>query len=168
MLQLRKATIDDLAEIVEICAGARQFQREQGFMQWADGYPSAAVIEADITASKGYMILLNNEVIGYCVIDTSGDAEYDRLHHIWQSHGRYAAVHRLALGKSARSKGLGSKIFEEIEKYVANQGINIFKVDTGVENVRMQRILERAGYRNCNTHTFIWGVRIAYEKIKPL
>ncbi|MDE6715588.1 MAG: GNAT family N-acetyltransferase, partial [Muribaculaceae bacterium] len=165
MLQLRKANINDLTKILGICDEARQFQREQGFMQWADGYPSTTVIDADISASRGYMISMDGSEIGYCVIDTTGDAEYDRLHHIWQSQDKYAAIHRLALCNTVRGKGLGSEIFEVIENYIIGQGFRIIKVDTGVENVRMQRILTNLGYNNLGTHIFVWGPRIAFEKV---
>ena len=165
MIELRNATLNDIPVILNICDDARAFQREQGFMQWGDGYPSSEVIEADIHASKGFLILLDNAIVGYCVIDLSRDIEYDLHPEIWESDGDYAAVHRLALSHNARNKRLGHQIFATIEQYVSSKGIKIFKVDTGVENIRMQRIMDTSGYKNLGIHNFKWGIRIAYEKV---
>ncbi len=163
MLELRVATPGDMPIIMEICNDARYFQRAQGFMQWPDGYPSETVITADISASRGFMILLDGRVVGYCVIDFAGETAYDILSDVWTVSGPYAAVHRLALSADTRGKKLGLPILRVIEQFVLDNGVRVIRVDTGLENVRMQRLLASAGYSNCGIHEFEWGVRIAYE-----
>lgn len=164
MLQLQPAELSDVSTIKNICDDARRFQQSQGFLQWPEGYPSTEVIESDITFGKGYMISLDGDIIGYCVIDRNGDSEYDLKHDIWQSHEPYAAVHRLALSAKARGKRLGLTILKIIESHIARQGIRVIKVDTGLENIRMQRVLSSAGYLCRGQHQFSWGLRLAYEK----
>ncbi|MDE5877375.1 MAG: GNAT family N-acetyltransferase [Muribaculaceae bacterium] len=165
MIELSLATPVDMPVIMDICDDARRFQREQGFNQWPDGYPSEEVIAADMTASRGFMILLDGVKVGYCVIDFAGESEYDRLSDIWTSAVPYAAVHRLALSANTRGKRMGLPLFEVIERFVVANGISVVKVDTGLENIRMQRLLVSAGYSDLGIQQFEWGPRIAYEKM---
>ncbi|MDE6669054.1 MAG: GNAT family N-acetyltransferase [Muribaculaceae bacterium] len=165
MLELHLATPDDIPFIMDICDDARRFQRVQGFNQWPDGYPSETVIAADITASRGFMILLDGMKVGYCVIDFAGENEYDRLSDIWNSAAPYAAVHRLALSAATRGKRLGLPLFKVIEQFVISNGVYLIKADTGLENIRMQRLFASAGYSNRGIQQFEWGLRIAYDKV---
>ena len=165
MLQLQSAELTDVGMIKNICDDARRFQQSQGFEQWPVGYPSTDVIATDIASNKGYLILVDDDIVGYCVIDLNGDSEYNLKRDIWQSHEPYAAVHRLALSADARGKRLGLPILKIIEDCVANRGIRVIKVDTGLENIRMQRLLTSAGYSCRGQHHFSWGPRLAYEKV---
>lgn len=165
MIELHLATPDDIPVIMDICDDARRFQRKQGFNQWPDGYPSDAVITADIVASRGFMILLDGMKVGYCVIDFAGEQEYERLSDIWASTAPYAAVHRLALSANVRGRKLGLPLFEVIEQFVMANGVYVIKADTGLENIRMQRLLISAGYSDRGIHQFEWGLRIAYDKV---
>ncbi|MDE5555589.1 MAG: GNAT family N-acetyltransferase [Muribaculaceae bacterium] len=164
MLQLQPAQLTDSSAIKNICDDARRFQHSQGFEQWPEGYPSPDVIASDIASNKGYLILVDGDIVGYCVIDLNGDCEYDLKRDIWQTYKPYAAVHRLALSAEARGKRLGLPILNIIERLVANRGIRVIKVDTGLENIRMQRLLASAGYSCRGQHQFSWGPRLAYEK----
>ena len=53
---LRKATVEDIEVLLPIFAQARRAQRLAGFVQWADGYPSAGDFETDISRSAGYVL----------------------------------------------------------------------------------------------------------------
>lgn len=161
---LRRAGADDVAAALEICDDGRRYQRELGFFQWRDGYPSREVIEADIAAEKGYLILLDGCVAGYCVIDPEGDAEYDSIPSLWLSSRPYAAVHRLVLARRFRGQHLSRTVFEAIFERIAALGIYSVKVDTGLDNTPMQKLLESLAFTRPGTHTFSWGPRIAYEK----
>lgn len=163
-IRLRKAVADDIPTIVEMCADGRRYQRELGFFQWRDGYPSRSVIEHDVAAGKGYIVLLDGSVAGYCVIDTEGDAEYDKAASLWISSVPYAAVHRLVLASHARRRHLGRPVFAAIFDRISALGISCVKVDTGLDNVPMQKLLESLAFTRRGTRIFSWGPRIAYEK----
>lgn len=167
-IEIKHATANDIPAILDICDDARQFQREIGFCQWADGYPSEEVIAADIAASKGFLITADSNIIGYCVIDTNGDKEYDSRKDIWADKEPYAAIHRLALARNARGKGYSKPIIENILNYVAGLGIMCVKIDTGTANIPMQRLLASTGFDCLGKYTFTWGERLAYYlKIIP-
>lgn len=163
-LHIRKAEPEDLKTALEICLDARDFQRSCGFVQWGDGYPSRDVIGDDIAAGKGYMIEVGAHPKGYCVIDTDGDREYDAIPELWATESPYAAVHRLALSSEARGQGIARIVLAEIERILGYEGIFAMRVDTGLQNQRMHRLLDACGFKLCGAHSFSWGPRLAYEK----
>ncbi len=163
MIDLHKATPSDIPAIMNICDDARQFQREIGFRQWADGYPSVEVISSDISAAKGFLITEEDAVVGYCVIDLNGDKEYDMRKDIWTDAEPYAAIHRLALSRNVRGKGYSKRVLERILKYIAGLGIRSVKIDTGVANTPMQRLLASTGFTCRGKYAFTWGERLAFD-----
>ena len=94
---MRYATTADIEQILAITDSARRFQRQCGFRQWEDGYPSYDDIAADIADQGAYIfenegtsakaaditiegsnIVKRENIVAYAYL-TGGDAEYDRL-----------------------------------------------------------------------------------------
>lgn len=158
------ASSDELPAITRIFDEARAFQRAQGFIQWKDGYPSRATLLDDLEKGHGFLFTENGTVAGYVALSAGKDADYERLSHIWKHAGLYGTVHRLALGDAWRGRHLAQSLFDTCESHLQAKGCTTIRIDTGVENVVMQRILERRGYENRGTHDFFPGKRIAFEK----
>ena len=165
MITLRPANPSDIPAALNICSEARSFQRACGNIQWADGYPSEDVITRDVLARKGYIAELDGLPAGYCVIDTDGDVEYDRASRLWHTNEPYVAVHRLAIADFARGKRLSVNILVEVERIIRPLGFRVIKVDTGLKNTPMHRLLASLGFSERGSYTFPWGPRLAYEKI---
>lgn len=55
-MQLQKANIADIEDVMLIFSQARRAQREAGFIQWEDGYPSIETMNTDINSGIGYII----------------------------------------------------------------------------------------------------------------
>lgn len=163
-IELRPATDADIDTALSICSDARAFQRSSGFVQWADGYPSRDVIARDVALARGYMIVVDGRTLGYCVIDPAGDPEYDRYPELWAITGPYAAVHRLAFRAEARGRGLAERVFAIIEDMLRRRGIWAIKVDTGLLNRRMHRLMDALAFTPRGPHTFSWGPRLTFEK----
>lgn len=45
----------------EIINEGREFQKEQGFIQWTDDYPNVQTIRSDIQNKKGYVVKAENK-----------------------------------------------------------------------------------------------------------
>lgn len=161
---LRPLLPSDFPAVRTLMNQGRLHQQALGFTQWLEGYPSDEVLESDLQRRRGFLIMCDGVEAGYAVIDTQGDAEYDRLAHIWQLSGPYAVVHRFVLADFLRGKGEGRHVLGTIENLIKEQGIDVVRFDTGVANKPMQRLLEGAGYKNLGEFTFVWGPRLAYEK----
>ena len=181
-MKMRYATTADIEQILAITDSARRFQRQCGFRQWEDGYPAYDDIAADIAAQGAYIfenegtsakaaditiegsnIVERENIVAYAYL-TEGDAEYDRLSRIWHYPGPYGVIHRLAIATNFRGQGLAAQILAMSEAHLAAQGTRAMRIDTGQDNIVMQRILSRADYTCRGLHHFSWGPRLAYEK----
>jgi len=56
------AQIEHLNECNDIINEGRNFQKEQGFVQWTDNYPNIDTVREDIQRSRGYIINIENEI----------------------------------------------------------------------------------------------------------
>lgn len=161
---VRPATETDIPHIIELTDMARAFQRKLGFRQWNDGYPSVEIITSDIEAGGARVFMIDNSIAAYAFL-VCGDSEYDRLpDNIWQHCGDYGVVHRLAVSDSFRGKRLSHDIFHLIELEFATKGMESVRVDTGLYNFVMRRVLDREGYSERGIWDFVWGQRVVYEK----
>ena len=167
MINLRPLSRNDFFLVKEFISQGRRYQNTLGFEQWLEGYPSDDLLETDFSLQRGYIIEVDDEEAGYVVIDLNGDPEYDRLSQIWTHKGRYAVVHRLVLNDRFRGRGLATALIEVIEEHIMRHGISIVRFDTGVKNIPMQRLLTRCDYDCRGSYAFIWGERLAYEKLLP-
>lgn len=160
---LRKASFDDVSDVMRILTQARQAQRVAGFRQWDDGYPSPDVVKADISNGIGYILDDGGVAAGYVAI-ARHDEEYDRHPELWDITMDYAVFHRIAIADDYRGQKLSATLFDLAEALAFRIGAKAIRIDTGLENAPMQHILAKRGYRNLGQCTFSWGERLAYEK----
>lgn len=160
---LRKATFDDITDVMRILAQARQAQRRAGFRQWDDGYPSRDVVHADISNGVGYILDDGGVAAGYVAI-ARRDEEYDRHLELWDVTMDYAVFHRIAIADGYRGHKLSATLFDPAEALAVRMGAKAIRIDTGLENRPMQHILAKRGYTILGQCTFTWGERLACEK----
>lgn len=162
-MELRKATVGDINNIMQVFEEARQAQRSAGFRQWEDGYPSIEVLKSDIDHNIGYVLDDNGKTAGYVAIGPN-DAEYDRHPELWDIDKTYVVFHRIALSDEYRGKGFSSILFDLSEEEGSRQSVEFVRIDTGLENKPMHHILAKRNYTNIGACVFVWGRRLAYEK----
>lgn len=165
MLTTRKVEVSDFETVRELFEQGRSFQQSLGFVQWLPGYPSEDILVQDMERGRGYVFMTDDVIVGYASIFTDSDEEYDRMAHIWRTPKEYGAVHRLVLSDAVRGRGLGRGILEICEDLIARSGCKAVRIDTGLQNKPMQRLLAGAGYSCRGEHNFVWGPRLAYEKL---
>ena len=76
MYTLEKATEQELEICWDILNDGRSFQREQGFVQWSDEYPTYEMICEDIRTEKGYVLKVDGDIAAYMLIDFDGESIY--------------------------------------------------------------------------------------------
>ena len=59
---LTTANINELNECYAILDSGRNFQREQGFIQWDDEYPTLDLVKKDIEKHIGYVFKINDKI----------------------------------------------------------------------------------------------------------
>ena len=165
MISLDLAVMEELADYYKAVDSGRAFQREQGFVQWTEEYPSLETLRSDITCGKGYAVKVDGAVAGYLCIDFDGEPAYDTIDGAWRTKGPYAVVHRMAFDRAFRGVGLADATFSRIEALCGARGVRNIRVDTDFPNLRMQHVLEKNGFVRCGVVVFQGSGKIAYDKI---
>lgn len=157
-MNIRKAEISDLSQIISVYAYARVLMRETGNgTQWKNTYPTDEIILDDI--EKGYLHLLfdGDGIQGVFAFLPEGDPVYDRIDGAWINERPHAAVHRVA------SAGKKRGVLPLCMQYCLSRADNI-KIDTHENNKIMQHQLEKFGFVRCGTVTLANGEsRVAYQ-----
>ncbi len=162
-IEIRQARPGDAADIKAVLDQARQAQRDNGFVQWADGYPSIDIVNADIRSGLAFRLCAGGRTAGYAVL-VVGDDGYSDVEASFGIAGSFAVVHRLAIADGFRGHGLAAEFMLLLEAEAASMGIAAMRVDTGEANTCMLRLMHRLGYIPRGLVAFRWGPRMAFEK----
>ena len=165
MLTLRQAKPEELDICVAILRQGREFQRQQGFSQWAENFPDPNAIREDIAKGYGFLLVKDGIVAGYQYISLDGDPSYPYLEGTWQADGPYGVIHRIAFDPQFRGQGLSREAFEVIGAYCKERGAKSLRIDTHPDNKRMQHVLEKAGFSYRGIVMLPVGLRWAYDKV---
>ncbi|TCD54447.1 GNAT family N-acetyltransferase [Alloscardovia theropitheci] len=172
LIEVRKATIDDLPEIMNIVNDAKRLLKEDGSSQWQNGYPNEFTFISDIDAGASYVITVDSHVAGTTMISFGEEAGYSAIHggtvrYPVDEYGQYAVLHRAAMSTHYRGMRLIDQFFKELFRVIDEHGTKVVRVDTHRKNFRMQRVLDRLGMTPCGFVTLDHDpedpVRICYE-----
>lgn len=154
---IRQARADELSMIQRLFDSARAFMRANGNMtQWTNGYPDDAQLLRDIRAGA-LMLLLDDETPCAVFALCGHEPTYDQIYAgAWPSDAPYLTVHRLAC--AVRGRGAGSFCLA----YAKSRGLDV-RADTHRDNLPMQKLLEKNGFRHCGIiHLTDGAERLAY------
>ena len=160
MISIRIATTQDLPSIMEVIDIARQFMHETGnHSQWINGYPSESQMLENIEKNHCYVCVnKENEILGtFCWI-LGEDPTYSYIEDgSWLDNEPYGVIHRLATNRKV--KGIAHACIT----WCLSQHRNI-RVDTHADNLVMQNIFEKYGFKRCGIIYVSNGTaRIAYQ-----
>lgn len=163
-MNFREAKKEDIENILEVISHAKEYMKKNNSTQWNENYPNKETIINDIENSIGYVLIVENLIRGYMVVDFSDDEIYKNIKGKWKTFGNYASIHRCAIHKELRGQGYGSELFKFAEKLALSKNIRSVRIDTAPENETMKHLFNKNGYEYCGT-VFIDGEKIAYEKL---
>lgn len=166
-MEFRKAFKSDANSIMNIIKQAQDYFKEQEIDQWQDNYPNYETVCNDITNNYGYVLLKDNIIIGTAAVSFDGEKTYEHIYDgEWISDGEYVVIHRIAIDSKYKGKGLASLILENVEKICLGKNVHSIKIDTHRENLAMQKLLKKNGFKYCGIIYLEDGSgRIAFEKI---
>lgn len=171
---IREAIPCDMAEIMQVMDAAKRIMRQSGNMhQWTDGYPSEAVIAADMERHGGYVVEDDNRIVGYFAFLPSPEPTYASIYEgQWLDDTQpYHVVHRIASHPDAHG------IFSSIMDFCFSIDPNI-RIDTHRDNRIMQHVISKYGFTYCGiiylanvdarrrTEHLAQQERLAYQKIE--
>lgn len=160
---IRRATLQDVDNIMDIVHSAQLALRELGIDQWQDGYPTAESIEEDIAQGVGYVATNNNATIGYAAIVLTGEQAYQQIADSWLYGNDYVVVHRLCTAQSHLRQGIALDLMMYAAELSRKRGFNAFRIDTHRGNIRMLSMLEKLEFRRVGIIHYDSGERVAYE-----
>lgn len=163
-MNFREAKKEDIESILEVISHAKEYMKRNNSTQWNENYPNKETIINDIEKNIGYVLIVENLIRGYMVVEFSDDEIYKNIKGKWKTFGNYASIHRCAIHKELRGQGYGSELFKFAEKLALSKNIRSVRIDTAPENETMKHLFNKNGYEYCGT-VFIDGEKIAYEKL---
>lgn len=151
-----------MTAIMSVTAAAKQIMRQSGNMQqWGEGYPSEAVIRADMEKAGGYVIEDEGRVAGYFAFLPSPEPTYARIYEgEWLDDVRpYHVVHRIASYPEVHG------VFSSIMDFCFRHDSNI-RIDTHRANTIMQHNVTKHGFSYCGIIYLASGdERLAYQRL---
>ncbi len=157
---IRKATAEDIDDILKIMDAARQIMRSSGNLyQWTDGYPSADVILGDIEKGGGYVVEDDKKKVAYFAFLPAPEPTYEHIYQgRWLEDDRpYHVIHRMASYPNVH------KCFHDILIYCLTINPNI-RIDTHRDNGIMQHNILKHGFTYCGIIYLANGdERLAYQ-----
>ena len=161
---IRRATTEDIAQIMGIVSDAQASLRELGIDQWQDGYPSMGVIESDIASEVGYVYCDDNKIVGYAAVVLTGEEAYSQIaDESWNTADDYVVVHRLCVRRGHTKSGVAIAMMNFASQMARASGYTGFRIDTHRGNVRMLALLEKLGFEYRGIIYYDSGERLAYD-----
>lgn len=160
-MEIRRSTMEDLQEIMQIYEIGRAFMRSTGNMaQWGNGYPSEELVKKDIASGDSYVAVEKGEIEAVFVFRMGEDPTYQIIEHgAWKNDAPYGVLHRIA--SRGRIKGIGSECIQWCFAQCKN-----LRGDTHADNHVMQHVMEKNGFLKCGIiYVEDGSERIAYQKI---
>lgn len=143
---IRKATHDDLENIIKVTKACAEFMISKNIYQWNEHYPSHSAFENDINREELYVIEINSSVVGCIVISTHMDDEYVPID--WLTpNANNIYIHRLAIHPKHQGQGHAKHLMDFAETYALQNQYKSVRLDTFSQNKRNQKFYKLRGYQ---------------------
>lgn len=169
LFKLRKATIADLPDMMQLIAEGIAALGVQGSPQWQNGYgPTEEKIKEDILKQESYLLTFEDEIAAAAALVSGIDPVYTAIQGgKWVGEGPYLSIHRVVVNTRFKGQRLSAKLLQELEEVAREKQIFDLRIDTYQANTAMQRNISAAGYTFCGHIAFPipHGERLAYQKL---
>ena len=144
---LRRAALEDLAQIVEICGKAVAILNADGNFQWNSSYPLQSDFERDIKDNVLWVAVVGGNVAGFAALTCDQPDEYAEVG--LDISETCIVPHRVAVDPIFRGKGIAVKFMQIAEALAKEAGYKYVRVDTNSMNIAMQNLFVKLGYQYC-------------------
>lgn len=157
-MQIRKAKIEDLAQIMPLYDKAREFMAKNGNpSQWGKNNPPKELIMQDI-AEGSFYVGEEEEIELVFHFHIGEEPNYKEIYQgAWHKDGPYGVIHRVV--SSGKIPGLAQLCFQ-----FCKEQHPYLRIDTHENNQVMQRAIHRFGFQYCGEVIVGDGTkRLAYD-----
>ena len=139
---------DDMQRIMKITNDAKYLLKQNGSLQWQQGYPNEDTFIDDINNKSLYGIYENNNLMAYGAYILGKDINYVEIDGKWDipANEKDLAIHRVAVDCNCHGKKYGIKILKYGIIYAKKLGCLTVKVDTHKNNIPMQKCINKSGF----------------------
>ncbi|SFL15349.1 Acetyltransferase (GNAT) family protein [Paenibacillus sp. 1_12] len=136
---------EDLKAVKSLYTSVTRNLRQTGNYQWDWLYPNLFIMKNDLKSGHLFGVRDGKDIIAVIVVDDKQSEVYSSLD--WQDcEGKAACIHRLAVHPDHQGKGLGKKLLQFAEAYIASHGYTSIRLDVYSENDTALGIYKRGGY----------------------
>ena len=169
-MKIRRSTLNDVPQIMVIINDAKTYLASQNIDQWQNGYPNAEQVENDIEKGESFVVVNDDDTImATSMFTLRKEPTYKEIlegNWLISEDQVYGVVHRMAIKKEYRKLGLATFLFDEFHQQLKDQNIKSLKIDTHENNVGMQSLIKKLGYKYCGIiYTSYNAKRLAFEKV---
>lgn len=160
-MEIRKTKPEELNILIRMYENARIFMASHGNpLQWGNTYPAAQILMDDISSGNSYVCVEHDKIIATFYYKEGIDDTYVRIYEgQWLNEAPYGVVHRITSDGTIR----GAASF--CLNWAFNKCGNL-KIDTHRDNIVMQHLLDKNGFKYCGVVYLENGSeRIAYQKV---
>ena len=148
----RKATLQDIDEVMRAVEDSREFLKAQGNNQWTNGYPNRDDFINDINNGRLFVVFDQDDptiLVGVCAL-TYHEDDYQNLYEgKWLTDLPYMVMHRVALKKEYRGHGYGKRLFDVFVEQAKIEGYRSLRIDTHEHNDVMRHLIASYGFVSC-------------------
>lgn len=143
---IRKGSLTDIDEILNITKACAQKMNDDGIHQWNDHYPNRLAFETDAQRNELYVLESNNSIIGCIAISTLIDKEYEVVKWLTENK-KNIYIHRLAIHPNNQGQGYAQQLMDYAERFAIENNYASIRLDTFSQNKRNQIFYELRGYK---------------------
>lgn len=148
---LSQAKREDLKEIYQIVQDAKEAMKSDGLVQWQDGYPNMNTLEGDIDNDHLFVLKIQDEIVGLCVINDDYYSQYQGV----PEKQDCLMIHRVAIAKNHLRKGYGKMIILSAIKEIRERNYPYAVIDTNSENLKMIKLIESCGFKYVSDFEYV-------------
>ncbi|AGY75968.1 GNAT family N-acetyltransferase [Clostridium autoethanogenum] len=141
---IRKATMEDIKDIMEIIRKTIIEMRTYNNTQWDENYPQKKDFIDDIENENLFIVERNEILVGFLCINKIEPAEYNGLN--WSLNEDCLVLHRMSVSPNHRRCGIASELMKFTESLALKNNIQYLKTDTYSVNAKMQALFKKCGY----------------------
>jgi GNAT superfamily N-acetyltransferase len=162
-MEIIKASLSDIPEIMSLIQAAVKKMIEGGLHQWDEHYPNMEIITDDVKAGNLFKIPEKDRIAGVMVLNEQYPPEYGAL--VWEDKGgRFLCVHRLCVHPDYQGKGYSQKLMHFAEEHATRNGYSSIRLDTNTGNRRALALYGSLEYRRVGLVSFRNGFFQCFEK----
>ena len=152
-MNLRKAKACEAPNILKFYEDIIESIRNSEFKpKWNEKYPDLDYIKTSIEKEELYVCCNMDKIISSFILNNAFDNNYSSVK--WQINANPSEIfiiHTFAINSHNRSKGLSSKILNEIKKIAHKNNVKTIRIDIIDGNTGAEKVFEKLGFKYITT-----------------